>query len=740
MRRRYFTALGITGAAVAAFLATRSPIDAQPPGGKSGEGPVPKLPIKKVVLFSSGVGFLQRDGDVDGDAKIDLTFPAGDINDLLKSLTVQDLGGGQVQAVGYDSRDPVERTLRSFAIDLAGNPGVAQILDQARGEKVELSKPSGGVLKPGEALTLTMPVIGSIVGVESKTQLDKDGKPNKNEYVNILTTNGMTSVALSEITNIKFLNPTLDAEFRKALETLALSKDTRKKVVSVRFKGAGKRNVRVSYVTESPVWKTSYRLVLDKEGKPFLQGWAVVENPNDEDWSDVRMALVSGRPISFRMDLYTPLYVPRPLVEPELFASLRPPTYDGSMDRGRVPNQGGFAGGGGGGMAPGAPPPPVARSETAAKLRAGRAADAAGVELKEAERTLAYGLNTGNALYSMQGVDPAIQLGQGVTSAAQGSQLGDYFQYTMEEPVSVARQKSAMIPIVNKEVEGSRVSIYNSRTHAKFPLLGLKFKNASGLSLMQGPVTVFDGPSYAGDARLPDLQAGEERLISYAIDLGTEVETKPQPGGTRIVTAKIDKGIMMLTEKERQALTYHAVNRSKTDRTLLVEHPYRPEFKLTSEMKPADRSRDMYRFEMKLAAGQNADVPVTEERDIQQRIAITNLDSNQIRFYLQQQTISPKVKDALAEAMKLQNQLQQTRNSMAQVTKQLDEINKDQDRLRKNLKEMPPTAAAYKRYLDKFDAQESQIEKLQGEQKRLMDTEATQRQAFDTFLSNLTVE
>jgi hypothetical protein len=723
MRRRILAAAGLSGAALAAFLATRNPIEAQGPGGRSGDGPAPKLPIKKVVLFSSGVGFFQRDGDVDGEAKIDLTFPAGDINDLLKSLTVQDLGGGQVQAVGYDSRDPVERTLRSFAIDLANNPGLAQILDQARGEKVEL----GGT---------TASTTGSIVGVETKTLMDKDGKPIKIEHINILTNDGLRSMRLSDVTNIKFLNPTLDGEFRKALETLALSKDTRKKAVSIRFTGAGKRNVRVSYVTESPVWKTSYRLVLDKEGKPFLQGWAVVENPSDEDWSDVRMSLVSGRPISFRMDLYTPLYVPRPLVEPELFASLRPPTYDGSMEKGKAPMMGGL--GGGGGMAPGAPAPPT--SATIARNRAGRPADAA-AEVKEAERSIAYGLATGNALGRMSmAEDLGLQLGQGVTSAAQGVQLGDFFQYVMESPVTVARQKSALIPIVNKEIEGNRVSIYNARTHVKFPLLGLKFKNATGLSLMQGPVTVFDGPSYAGDARLPDMQADEERLISFAIDLGTEVETKSQPGSTRIVTCKIDKGIMILTEKERQSLTYHAVNRSKTDRTLLVEHPYRPEYKLTSEMKPADRSRDMYRFEVKLPAGQSADVPVTEERDIQQRIAITNLDSQQIRFYLQQQSISQKVKDALAEALKLQNQLQQTRAAMAQIEKQLDEINRDQERLRKNLKEMPPTAAAYKRYLDKFDAQESQIEKLQAEQKRLMETEASQRKAYDTFLSNLTVE
>ena len=114
---------------------------------------------------------------------------------------------------------------------------------------------------------------------------------------------------------------------------MALSHDTQKKAVSLSFNGEGKREVRVSYVVENPIWKTSYRLVLSskKDGKPMLQGWAMVDNSSEEDWKDVRMALVSGRPISFQMDLYQPLYVPRPVVKPELFASLRPPTYQGAM-------------------------------------------------------------------------------------------------------------------------------------------------------------------------------------------------------------------------------------------------------------------------------------------------------------------------------------------------------------------------------------------------------------------------
>ena len=164
---------------------------------------------------------------------------------------------------------------------------------------------------------------GIVVGVEKKTVAVAKETVDV-EMLNLWCSDGMHSMKMAEIQRVRFLNPTMESEFRKALETLSLAHDTQKKSVSINCIGEGKREVRVGYVIENPIWKTSYRLVLDKKEKPYLQGWAIVENPTDEDWKDVRMALVSGRPISFQMDLYQPLYVPRPVVEPELFASLRP--------------------------------------------------------------------------------------------------------------------------------------------------------------------------------------------------------------------------------------------------------------------------------------------------------------------------------------------------------------------------------------------------------------------------------
>ena len=296
------------------------------PADKKGQ-----LPIAQVVLFSSGVGYFQREGVVEGNTRVDLSFPVQDINDLLKSMVVRDLDGGLISTVNYDSNAPVEKTLKSYALNLNGNPSFGQILNQARGEKVEVVLQQTNATQPG---TLT----GTVVGLEQQKQaVGKDIV--EVEMLNLWCADGMRSVKLTDVQRVRFLNPIIETEFKKALETLALSHDTQKKAVSINCAGEGKRNIKVGYVVENPIWKTSYRLVLDKDRKekPFLQGWAIVENPTDEDWKDVRMALVSGRPISFQMNLYEPLYVSRPVVEPELFASLRPVAYSGGLAQKRPP-------------------------------------------------------------------------------------------------------------------------------------------------------------------------------------------------------------------------------------------------------------------------------------------------------------------------------------------------------------------------------------------------------------------
>jgi hypothetical protein len=717
MNRTWFLA-SLTGAAVmtaaaCAFVAWPSLSPASPPkptdhaalAAAPSESSV-QLPIGQVVLFSSGVGYFQREGAVEGDARVDLSFPTQDINDLIKSMVLRDLDGGHIAAVSYDSNAPVEKTLQSFAVNLSSNPTFGQVLNQTRGEKVEVVLQQVNATQPG---TMT----GAVMGVEKQKVAAVEV-----EQLNMWCTDGMRSVKLADVQRVRFLNPVMDNEVRKALETLTLSHDTQKKAVSLNFVGEGKRQVRVGYVIENPIWKTSYRLVLGKakEDKPFLQGWAVVENATDEDWKDVRMALVSGRPISFKMDLYTPLYVPRPTVVPELFASLRPVTYNSNLNstRSEVADA----------TAP-PPPPGVVAGSQAVAVRGFRITGGA----KDGTGSLLFGVEVNS--------DEQMKLGAaGVSTMATATKLGDFFQYALDKPVTLPRQKSALLPIVNKDVEGTRVSIYNEGVQAKFPLLGLKFKNTSGLHLSQGPMTVFEGSNYAGDSRILDLEPNEQRLLSYAVDLGTEVNAVPSSDNGRFTIIRYNQGLLYTATKDVETKTYTIANRNSDERLVVIEHPVRNQFHLTSADKPTETASDVYRFEVKVPAGKTKVQTVTEEHDGEVLYHLTDLDDAAIVRFQSAPVASAAMKKGLQRALDMRWAVQKTQREIVELQRQLQAITEDQVRLRANLKEVPPTAVAYKRYLDKFDQQETQIEKYQADIKKMQETEHQQQKEYVDFLNS----
>src|SRR5262249_20984488 len=614
--------------------------------------------------------------------------------------------------------------------------------------------------------------------------------PNKEVHtLNLLCTEGMRCVPLSQIQRMRFLNPALESDFRRALEVLASSHDSLKKTVSLNFSGDGKRPVKVGYVIENPIWKTSYRLVMDKNGKgPFLQGWAMVENTSDEDWKDVRMALISGRPISFQMDLYQPLFIPRPTVEMDRFASLRPPSYGGAMVAGQIgagqPGVGGLGalGVGGGGFAgnPGLPPALITnglnnRYQLGVFNGANQLGLQGGGQLGQQGGNAGWMLNQNNdgvantlmntANFSQnrlsyqelqqrrqnlkEAKEKAAKVGSAVAaldpagsvqSLASADEIGDYFQYTIDQKVSLPRQKSAMLPIVNQNVSGSRVSIYNEAVHAKFPLLGLKFKNTSGQNLMQGPVSVFDNGAYAGDARIPDLQPDEERLLSYAIDLGTEVKAEGTTAPQQLTAVKIVKGVVNATNRWQTTRTYLIKNRSPRERTLIIEHPILQDWKLLSPAKATEQSRDFYRFELKVPAGKTVTQEVVEETSRRNVMALSGTDDQTVKLFLNSTVTGDKVKEAFRKAAGYRQSLAGTQKDLAELSRQLKAITEDQGRLRANIDKLPHTSAAYKRYLEKFDTQETQIEKLQGQIEEKQEAVKRQQKEYEDYLAALTVE
>src|SRR3954469_24447799 len=277
------------------------------------------VPVKVVVLFSSGVGYFEHIGTVKGDSSTELRFKTQQINDILKSLVLQDTGQGKVSTIVYPSQDPIGKTLSSFQVDISKNPPLGELLNQLRGAKVKVSV--------GPEM-----ISGTILGLEKRPKATEKGQIEIWQ-MNLISGATIRSIPLEDVTRLDLEDPTLQEELTKALTALAEARGQDKKPVTINFQGEGERLVRVGYVVETPVWKTSYRLLFGQQNaKPMLQGWAIVENQTDNDWENVELSLVSGRPISFIQELYQPLYIPRPVVQPELFASLRPQTYEAGME------------------------------------------------------------------------------------------------------------------------------------------------------------------------------------------------------------------------------------------------------------------------------------------------------------------------------------------------------------------------------------------------------------------------
>ena len=670
-----------------------------------------KVPVKRVVLFNSGVGYFEHRGKVDGDATVDLKFNVDDVNDLLKSMVLEDLGGGQISTVTYGSRDPITKTLSTFAVDLTHNPTLGQLLAQVRGERVEVDAPTK--------------ITGTIVGIEKKRQFVADEKVFiEVEYLNLLTDEGLRRIPLESVGRIKLLDSELNAELRQALSVLAMGHATDKKTVTLKFLGEGEREVRIGYIQEAPVWKTSYRLVLDDEDKPFLQGWAIVENTMETDWTDVRLGRVSGRPISFVMDLYSPLYADRPVVVPELYASLRPQVYEQDLAR-RMEKS-------------------ALLGEQAQQSARQRRAMVESLAAREPSPPAASSRAQGAAGYggAMPAFTPesgleAKSLQASVEAAAQGGEVGELFRYDIKEEVTLPRQRSAMLPIINDSVEGEKVSIYNAGVHSKHALNGVRLKNSSELHLMQGPLTVFDGGVYAGDARIPDLPPGSERLLSYALDLDVEVAPTGDARPQQLMSARIEKGVLEVTFKQTRTHSYTVKNSGRTAKTVLVEHPIEVPWELRSPKKPTEKTRDVYRFAVEAKPGEPAELKLEQEQTIRQAMAISNLNDEAIHFYLSAKVVSEQLKEALREVTRRKAELADLNRRKQQMEREIATIGEEQARIRQNMESISQNTDLYSRYVKKFTEQEDQIERLREDARALELQITNAQQALDEYLANL---
>jgi hypothetical protein len=321
-----------------------------------------------------------------------------------------------------------------------------------------------------------------------------------------------------------------------------------------------------------------------------------------------------------------------------------------------------------------------------------------------------------------------------IQSVAAGANLGELFRYTIEKPVTIERQRSAMLPIVGEKVEAEKVAIYDERVLTKHPLSGLRLVNSTKLNLMQGPVTVFEAGAYAGDARIEDMAPGSERLVSYAVDLDVEVNPRMEQRPEEIVSVRIAKGTLIATRKYARKKVFEIKNSGDKPVKLLVEQAREGGWNLVDPKEPAETTRDRYRFAVVAEPGKPVKLEVAEERPDVQHVALTNLDDNAILFYSRAKVTSPAVKEALEQVIAKKRAIAEVVRVKQEKEREIQVVEQEQNRIRQNMAQLDRTNELYAKYVKKFAEQEDRVETLRKEITALVQQEQEARKALDDYL------
>jgi len=735
-----------------------------------------KLPVRRVVLYKNGIGYFEHLGRVRGSQALTIDFTSGQLNDVLSSLTVLDLGGGKITAVNYNSEAPLAKRLGALRLPLGEQTTLSQFLGALRGARLEVHSAEGTVA-------------GRLLSVERKTRTTKEGQVIPYDEISLVTEAGELRTAdLGTATTVRLLEHDLNQDVGRYLNLIASTRSQDLRRMTISTAGAGDRQIYVSYISEVPLWKTTYRIVMPSKSnaKPLLQGWAIVDNTVGEDWDDVELSLVAGAPQSFIQQLSQPYYSRRPVVPLPESVQLSPQTHAATL----IPGSGTLAGNvtdpsganvanatvriydpnnnlvgsavtdaAGNYSVSGLPegnyrveviqPGFRTYSESEIAVTAG-AEESKDVELQVGASSETVAVAGGAYNRAAAAPNPAANLRDqnaltfdaasasrgrlavnaatvaatraAQEAAAQARELGDLFEYKLKQPVTIRKNQSALVPILQSDVTAEKVSLWNESAGRPQPLLAIWLTNSSGLTLDGGSFSVLEEETFAGEGLTDPIKPGEKRLLSYAADLGVRVDAKAESQSQPVTRVQIYRGVMIQTSEVREQKTYTIRNEDTHPRVVVIEHPRRPEYKLAAGLEPAETTGGMYRFRVSVAAKKTETFTVKESRPVETRYTISNITPDQITLFVRQKTINPEIEQALRRIVAqkgviagLDVQLQARRDE----TKRIFE---DQQRLRENMKALkgsPEEKTLLQRYTKQLDDEETRLDTIRKESAEL---------------------
>lgn len=678
MNRSFWIALALTSTAAAALAQGPAKAAHANSAEVAATAAVKDLPVRRVVLYKNGVGAFEHAGTVTGTQKISIDFTSAQLNDVLQSLTVLDEGGGRIGGVSYNSTTPIEQQLQSIGLGLKDLPETIAVYQAFRGQRVEVT----GV---------GAPMVGRLVNVEYRTVTDKDGETSADHYFFIVATDGgaLRTVEVKESVALRMLDAGVQKQLSDYLRVIASAAEQQARHVVFEDAGQGARSLRVRYISEVPVWKASYRLVFPREenGKATMQGWAVVDNTVGSDWNNVQLSLVAGAPQSFVQPLSDPLYVKRPEV-PIATAEQNAPQLHEAVEAINAPSV----------------IFPKARTQ---ERRSVRSFGVAGME------------GMGSSSVSAVGITRPTDTNVDVATNA----FDDFFEYTLAQPVTIRKNESAMVPILQQELPAEHVTLWHE---GAAPLRAVWLENTSKLTLDSGSFSIFDSGEFAGEGLLDPIHPGERRLLSYAADQAVRARQTEFKIGQQLHHVSVQRGVIIETRIDRQSRHYAVANSADQARIVMVEVPRVANWSLDDGIKAEETAATLYRFKVPVAAHAAATLEVGQHGPEQTRVEL-RAGEDQTGYLLSLAQRTPQALAALQPVIDAQTAIARLDRAMADSQKEEKTATVDEARARENLAALKGNEAA-RRFVENLNRAE---DRLEAARKATADLEAQKQTAVE---------
>jgi hypothetical protein len=767
------------------------------PAQNAASGAITDLPVQKVVLYKNGVGYFEHAGPVSGDQRVAIDFTSSQLNDVLQSLTALDSGGGKVSAVSYNSTTPIEQQLDSLTLGLKEGADTSTIYEALRGQRVEVT---------GAGATLT----GRLVNIENHSVIDKNGNGSVDHYYLIVETDdgALRTAELTDALSVHMLDPSLERQFASYLQIIGSAHSLEGRHLTLEDRGQGQRQLQVSYISEVPVWKSTYRIVFPREGgaNATVQGWAVVDNTVGVDWSNVQLSLVAGAPQSFIQPLSQPIYTRRPEIPISTVSQTTPQTFEAAEAAGAgtisgtvsdmtgavIPNatitvtseasnavttratssDGTFTISG---LAPGVYRLNVSASgfqiysqrdinvgdqtgaSVNARLTVGSEAQTVTVEASGRNRSFGglMALHSGEAAavsaapylagaggrgsgsgegYGYGGVyrpSDAIQQGDVSTNA-----FDDFFEYAIAQPVTIHKNESAMVPILQQDLPAEHVTVWSARNAR--PLRAIWLENKSNLTLDSGSFSIFESGEFAGEGLLDPIHPGEKRLLSYAADTAVKVASNMAADIRTMHHVAMHSGVLVETTDEVKSTNYTVTNGADEARTVIVEHPRMNAATLDSDTKPVESTPSIYRFKVAAAPHQSAELRVSERSTIDQQIVI-DPDTDHTDLLIETGKFTPQLAAQLKPLIDAETALFALNDKLAENDQKQKTLTDDEARDRDNVTALKGSDAG-KRFVDELNQAEDQLQAARKEETDLEQQIAAAHAQLESLIEKMSFE